>query len=231
VTRLSTTSLLRAGLVGPVLFVLVFIVDGATRPGYDPVKHFVSLLSLGEGGWLQIANFVVAGTLYGTFAVGVARTWTSGRAALAVPRALALVGVGLVVSGLFVADPALGYPPGTPDVIPTSASWHGGIHYLGAALVFLGIPAAGLAAARRFAAEGRTTLATYSRAMAVLVLVGWLAPFTVAQALGDGVRIAGLLQRMSVLAGFSWVAVLAVAIMRDAPVPAVREFSLDAVDA
>jgi hypothetical protein len=229
--RALTVNLLRAGVAGPILFVAVFLVEGATRPGYDAVRHFVSLLSLGDRGWVQIANFVVAGLLFGAFAAGVARAWTSGHGSRWVPRLIAGVGVGLAVSGVFVADPALGYPPGTPDAIPTSASWHGGIHYLGAAVVFLGLPSAGFIAARRFAAGGRSRLATFSRAAALVVLVGWLAPFTIAQAMGDGVRIAGLLQRLAVAAGFSWVVVLAASIIRDLPVPAARNVGLEAVDA
>src|SRR5215204_2504558 len=41
------------------------------------------------------------------------------------PRLLFVYGVGLVIGGLFVPDPALGYPVGTPDEVPDSISWHG----------------------------------------------------------------------------------------------------------
>ena len=36
---------LAAGVLGPVLFVLVFLIEGATRPGYNPWRHFVSSIS------------------------------------------------------------------------------------------------------------------------------------------------------------------------------------------
>jgi hypothetical protein len=33
--------------------------------------------------------------------------------------------VELIAGGVFVPDPALGYPRGTPDEIPDTFSWHG----------------------------------------------------------------------------------------------------------
>jgi hypothetical protein len=39
--------LLAAGMVGAVVFVVVFLVVGATRPGYRPTYHLVSALALG----------------------------------------------------------------------------------------------------------------------------------------------------------------------------------------
>ena len=53
-----TKYLLGCGIVGSTMFVFVFLLDGATRIGYDPLYHPVSALSLGDRGWLQIANFI-----------------------------------------------------------------------------------------------------------------------------------------------------------------------------
>src|SRR6266849_5242480 len=36
-----------AGIVGPVLYCLVFTIDGALRPGYSPIREAVSYLLLG----------------------------------------------------------------------------------------------------------------------------------------------------------------------------------------
>ena len=41
---------------------------------------------------------------------------------------LGLFGIGLIVGGIFVPDPAYGYPLGTPDSIPSSFSFHGIMH-------------------------------------------------------------------------------------------------------
>lgn len=60
---MATRRLLAGGVMGAALFVLVFTILAATRAQYDPVPHFISILSLGDGGWAQIANFVVGGVL------------------------------------------------------------------------------------------------------------------------------------------------------------------------
>src|SRR4051794_21435385 len=65
--------LLTCGAVAGPLFVVVFLAEGATRAGYDPLRHPVSSLALGDGGWMQTVNFLVAGSLSLAFAVGLRR--------------------------------------------------------------------------------------------------------------------------------------------------------------
>lgn len=48
---------LYAGVVGPLLFIAVFLVEGATRPGYSAWRMYVSQLATGPGGWVQVVNF------------------------------------------------------------------------------------------------------------------------------------------------------------------------------
>ena len=56
--------LLYAGIVGPLLFIVIFLLEGLTRPGYSAWRHYVSQLATGDGGWMQVANFLVtSGTL------------------------------------------------------------------------------------------------------------------------------------------------------------------------
>ena len=52
-----------AGIIGPALFVGIFMLEGWVRPGYEPLKMYVSALSLGSRGWIQIVNFVGFGFL------------------------------------------------------------------------------------------------------------------------------------------------------------------------
>ncbi len=70
----SGRGLPRCGVVAGPLFVTTFLAGGARRSGYDPRRHPVSSLALGPGGWVQAANFMVAGSLYLAFAAGLART-------------------------------------------------------------------------------------------------------------------------------------------------------------
>jgi hypothetical protein len=76
-SRRSITLLLWCGAAGAPLFVIAFLIEGATRPGYNPVRLPISLLSLGDLGWTQTANFILDGVLMLGFAVGLGRSLPS----------------------------------------------------------------------------------------------------------------------------------------------------------
>ncbi|NIJ13521.1 hypothetical protein FHU38_003865 [Saccharomonospora amisosensis] len=46
------------GVAGPALFTLIWLVEGVLRPGYDPMRNWISELALSERGWIQIVNFL-----------------------------------------------------------------------------------------------------------------------------------------------------------------------------
>ena len=48
---LTTRLLIASGVIGPLLFMLVFLIEGATRPGYSAWHNVVSSLSLSDQGW------------------------------------------------------------------------------------------------------------------------------------------------------------------------------------
>src|SRR5258708_33020106 len=75
----STEFLLFCGVVGPPLFFVVLLIEGATRPGYNGWQTQGSYLALSNQGWEQIANFIVCGLLCIAFAVGLQRIWRTGR--------------------------------------------------------------------------------------------------------------------------------------------------------
>ena len=75
-----TKTLLACGAIAGLLFVLVFLLEGATHANYDPLRHPVSSLALGDYGWVQSANFVVAGPLTLAFSVGLRRVFRPPRA-------------------------------------------------------------------------------------------------------------------------------------------------------
>ena len=191
-------ALLTGGVIGPVLFILVFLVEGWTRPGYDPMTMYVSLLALSDQGWQQVANFLVGGLLILGGAVGLRMVLRDGPGSRWGPILIGLAGVGLVVGGIFVTDPCCAYPPGTPAGVQSTYSWHGGIHDIAALSVFGGLAAAMLVMARRFVGEG-SRWALYSRASAVGVLVFLPAAFVFAD-------LTGLLQRVAALLALGWVA-------------------------
>lgn len=185
-----------AGAAGAVLFVLVFLVDGGTRPGYSPIRHPVSALALGRRGWIQSANFVVTGTAVTAGAVAMA-TW--GQAVL-LGAALAVFGLGLVASGIFRMDPMRGYPPGTPDQDPAVFSARHRMHDLAGAVVFLALPAAAAVAA--FVLPG-LAWRLGSGLLAVGLLIGFGLFGTAWEE--DSPR-TGLLQRVLIVPGWLWLA-------------------------
>jgi len=47
------------GVAGAVLFTTIYLIEGMTRPDYNALQQPISALSLGPGGWLQQANFIL----------------------------------------------------------------------------------------------------------------------------------------------------------------------------
>jgi len=208
--------LLWCGAVAGPLFLGVALLEGATRPRYDAVRLPISLLSLGDRGWVQVLNFLVDGLLLLAFAVGLSRTRSvRGRGSTWGPRLVGLVGVGVLGAGVFVANPGDGYPPGTPQ--PVDATLHGALHDLCSLVVFAALPAACLVLARAFRAEGEPNWARSSALTGALTLGGavlLLVGFSGATAIAD---VAGLLQRVWVALGWGWVTLLALHRLRAAP--------------
>jgi hypothetical protein len=90
-----------AGIVGPVLFVVVLLAQDLLRSDYDPLAAATADPMIGPWGWVQQANFVVLGLLLMAFAVGLHRgVWAAGPG-VAAPAIVALSGLGLVVAGFF----------------------------------------------------------------------------------------------------------------------------------
>jgi hypothetical protein len=207
--RVGTDALLWGGVVGAVGFVVVFLIEGVIRSGYDPLRLHVSYLSLGEGGWIQIASFVIAGVLVLGFALGVRRVLRGGLGATGVPMAIGVAGAGLVTAGVFSTMPAFGYPPGTPLGFPKDIPATASLHVFGALCFFGGLVAAPLLMVRRFRSDGARVAALASVATAIVVLVFFGASAADSSGQPCFPEIAGLLQRVSVIAAFGWMTALA----------------------
>jgi hypothetical protein len=195
--RSTTRWLLTAGVIGPVLFVVVLLVEGWIRPNYDPQRMFGSLLSLTDDGWQQIGNFLITGVLFALAAFGWRRAMPDGPGCRWVPILIGLAGLGLVVAGIFVTDPGYGYPPGAPAGMPTTASWHGVIHDIASVFVLFGLPVAMFILARRFRGEG-SRWALYCLVSGVAMLAVFVGAFVLTD-------FSGALQRVAIVIGFGWV--------------------------
>jgi hypothetical protein len=108
----ATRLLLACGAIAALLNIVVILILGATRPGYNAWQIPDSNLELGGGGWIQIANYIVTGVLLLGFAIGLRRVLRTGRGSTWGPILLGIYGLTFIVTGIFVTDPVLGYPSG-----------------------------------------------------------------------------------------------------------------------
>ena len=186
------------GSIALTVFVVVFLVDGWTRPGYHPVRQPVSALALSRRGWIQATNFIVCGAAVTVGAVGVAHTFGS----VLLGVAIGVFGVSLMISGLFPMDAMRGYPPDTPDRTPTEYTRRHKIHDQAGAVVFTSLPAAAIVAV--FTVPGAGWI-WFSGLTAVALTIGFV---VFGQAWENDSRFAGLVQRMVITVGWVWLAVL-----------------------
>lgn len=151
--------LLACGVLAGPLFVVTVLAQACTRDGFDPARHPLSLLSLGTLGWVQITNFILTGLLVIASAVGIRKTLSGTRAGTWGPRLIGVYGAAMVWGGIFLADPADGFPPGAAT--STDATWHGLLHNGAPTIGGLALDVACLVFARRFLTRRQTGWAAY----------------------------------------------------------------------
>lgn len=157
---------------GP-LYVLVGAIQMLTRQGFDPQRHALSLMSNGDLGWIQVANFGLSGLLVIFGAIGIRRVLHPGRAGTWGPLLLGVYGLSLIGAGIFVADPMDGFPVGTPPGPPVIITQHGMLHFVTGGIGFFALIAACLVFARRFFKGGERGWALWSAATGVGFFAGF----------------------------------------------------------
>src|SRR6185436_4519501 len=93
---------------------------------------------------------------------GIGRVWA--------PIMLGIFGLGMIIGGVFRADPALGFPPGTALGIPKVISLSSQIHGLAPMIAFTALTLCFFILARRFFSQGKKFLAWAS----ILIGIGSL---------------------------------------------------------
>jgi hypothetical membrane protein len=202
-------ALLLGGAVAGPLYLVVGLTEAFTRPGFDIRRHDLSLLANGDLGWIHITDLVVTGLLVLAGAAGMRASLTTGRGRTWGPLLVGIYGVGLVGAGFFTADPALGFPPGTP-ADAHSVSWHGLLHLVSAAIGFLSLVAGCMVFARRFAAGGERAWAAYSAVTGVVFLLAFAG---IAAGSGSGWTILGFW--IGVVLAFAWVSAMCLRLRGD----------------
>jgi hypothetical protein len=204
-SRSTRLLLVGGGIAGP-LYVGTGLVQMATRDGFDIRRHSLSVLANGDYGWVQSTNLIVTGLLAAGAAVAMTRTRRASQVRWA-PRLQALYGLGLVVAGIFRADPADGFPRGTPPGTPDTVSAHAIVHFATGGIGFLALIIACFLTAGYYKREQRRRLAAYSRFTGFAFLAGFA-----------GNHALNVAFAVSVVIAWTWVS--AVAIERLATMPA-----------
>ena len=200
-----TKSLLVCGVFAGPIYIVVGIMQMIFREGFDIRRHAISLLSNGEFRWIQIANFVITGALVIACAVGMRSAMGTGPVRLWGPLLVGLYGAGVLLAGIFVADPALGFPVGTPEGGPQKISTHGLLHFVSGAVGFLSLIAGCFVLATRFATTGEWNWAAYSVATGVVFLAGFIG-------VASGTRQAWVNIAFSITVVLAWAWVSAIAL-------------------
>lgn len=203
-TRVTRSLLGYGALAGP-FYVAVAIGQALLRPGFDLTHDDVSLLANGDFGWIQILNFVLTGAMVIAFAIGLRRAFVTGRGATWAPRMIAGFGVGLILAGIFSADPMNGFPAGAPAGHPATVSLHGLLHIAAAGVGFACFVVACLAMSRRFASLGESRWRIFSIVTGVAFLAGFAGV-----ASGSGSSGVVLAFWCVLLLAWAWLAALAV---------------------
>jgi len=190
-----------AGILGPITFVVIFVVLGQVTPGYSAVSQVISNLELGSNGWIQQLNFLQMGALITVFAVGFKEAMLG-----VIHRRLGLASALLVLSGLGMIEAAF-FTPALPIE-----------HALGFLFFMIPLLVAILLIGREFLRAGRLrNLGVYSLTNGVLVLLLLLYFFFQgASAPVGGVPTGpiGIVNRIFVVLALSWFLVIGTWLVR-----------------
>lgn len=177
------------GVLAAAQMIVVSTVDGATRPGYDATRNWISQLSLGPGGWLGPVNLATCGLWLILAGVGLRRRadrWAAGL--------ILWCGAGLMALAAVRTDAGLGFPPG----VPVEHTTRGLIHQL--ISVTLGV--AGVGAVARLGPRRP------ARLVAAFVAVTFVAASVLVLLDAGGVlpgNPSGLLERVALFAALGWI--------------------------
>ncbi|KJC62941.1 DUF998 domain-containing protein [Agreia bicolorata] len=195
-----TRSMLGWGVVAGPFYLIFGLILAVTRPGFDLSRDALSILLLGDSGWLQALNLVLSGLMTIVAAIGLRRTPAWSRVAAVL---VGIFGAALIASAFAAPDRPGG---GT-------ASVSGLLHLAFGAIGFLCLAAAAIIAARWFRSRGARG-ASLSIAAGIVIVVAFVAGGALSQT-SWGV---GLLW-IAVIAGWVWLALSCVAAYRAVPHP------------
>ena len=107
-----------AGVIGPICFTSLVILQGLLAPDYSHLRLPISALAAWPAGWIQNVNFFVFGTLLTAFAVGLDRHVKTTQSGWSGTALLVTGGIGVVLAGAFPWTMIDGAPSATvPHIV------------------------------------------------------------------------------------------------------------------
>ena len=189
-----------AGIVAPIWFTALVVLQGFLQPDYSHVRLPISALAAWPTGWIQNVNFYVTGALTMIFAIALHRGVQPTRHGAIGCALFAMGGLGIVLAGVFPWKMVDGVPTETPP------------HVVGAIMAFAAGGLGFVVISRRLHVDTRwRDLATYTMwtGVAVLLLFIIVGFFAIDES-APLHSWAGLLQRVLVAVWFACTVVLAV---------------------
>lgn len=205
-----TRSMLGWGVLAGPIYLAVGLLLAATRTGFDLGEHPLSLLMLGDGGWMQRTNLLFSGLICAVAALGFWRAMNRDGSSSLAPVLLFGFAIGLVGSGIFAPDPVNGFPPGAESEVTASGLLHLAFGTFQFVCLAVGCILTGRWAARR----GDSGWSRYAQVSGAVILVGFVGGAALSQS-SAGV----VLLWITVVAGYSWIAATSVYLWKTVPHP------------
>ncbi len=195
-----------AGIVGPLLFTVAWIIRSLTQEGYSARREDISALAAltADSAWLMIAGFVAVGVGTIALALGLMSVFKGSPLQRIGPVLILLVGIGLIVAGLMRNDCSSFQDACKALVDNNDVSWHHQAHDGVSLIVFLALIIAPLLMAGRFMTLPEWT----SLRMPSMVLTPVLLVLLVLFGSEAFPSVEGIIQRVLVTLAMAWLAVV-----------------------
>ncbi|MFD8789768.1 DUF998 domain-containing protein [Streptomyces vinaceus] len=172
-SRAAVGRWLGGGIAAGPVFLAAGVAQGVARDGFDFSRNALSQLALGEAGWVQTVNFLLAGTLLVMGAAGLRRLLGGTPGGTWGPALIGVFGASFWAAAIFPADAGAGFPTGAGD--STVMSSHGAVHMAAGMIGYLALCAALVVLAGSLAGRGHHGWVVASRLVPVAVVAGFAA--------------------------------------------------------
>ena len=191
-------------LAGIVAFAVAVLALHGLQPALSPATQAISFYAHGTHGWLLTAGLLALGLGSLALSAGLARGVRGATAARAGRWCLGVWGVGVVLGGIFPAD-----PPGNWAAPPSVAGW---VHGNAALVAFAALPAAAVLLSLAFRRDPRwrrvAAISSALAAAAVASLILFLASLAPAIVSPGPPVLLGLTERVLLVVYLLWLALV-----------------------